>query len=246
MSAEFPLGRRLSVDPDDHKFLMRRKLAAPGTALPTRKTWAIGGKSLDQGATSSCVGHAWRNFLRCAPVRTEKTGPSQWDVYRYAVLHDEWTGNDNEAEFPDGDPRMDDGTSVRAGAGALIHAKMLGTYLWAFDLQSVIEWALTKGPVVLGTNWYDSMFDPDSKGLVKITPTANLAGGHAYLLRGVDRKHGLATCENSWGDQWGRNGGFDISFADLERLIHENGEACTAIEQKLSPTNPKLIPGKKP
>ncbi len=242
----FPLGRRYSPDPDDHKFLMRRKLAAPGTALPMKKTWAIGPRSLDQGETSTCVGHGWRNFLRCAPTRTEKGGPSPWDIYRGAVKVDEWTSNDSEATLPDGDPGMESGTSVRAGADFVTSTGRLKSFLWAFDLQSVIEWLLTKGPVVLGTNWYDSMFNPDSKGLIKISPQANIAGGHCYLARGCDRKHGLITIENSWSDAWGHNGGAFIAFTDLERLVHENGESCTAIEQKLVPDNPPLIPGVKP
>ena len=110
------LGRRVSIDDRDRNFLIRRKLAPPGTPMPTRKTWAINAASLDQGNTSACIGHAWRNFLRCAPMKTEKSGPSAWDIYRGAVAVDEWDENDDEASLPDGDPGMDSGTSVRAGA----------------------------------------------------------------------------------------------------------------------------------
>jgi len=109
----------------DEMYLMRRALAAAGTALPTRKTWPINRLSLDQGQTGTCVGHAWRNFLRCAPLRTEKSGPSPFDIYRSAVT-------------------------------------------------------------------------------------------------------------NSWGDEWGKSGEFYLPFRDLERLIADNGEACTAVEKSLS------------
>lgn len=229
---KYPLGRRLSLDPNDHKFLMRHRLAAPGTALPMQKTWPMSGRSLDQGQTSACVGHAWKNFLRCAPLRTE-SGPSAFDIYRYAVARDEWAENDKDANMPDFDPHMDGGTTVRAGASLLVHQMRLGSYLWAFDLQTMIEWLLTKGPVVCGFNWYDSMFEPDSKGIVTISRFANNAGGHAFLARGADRKHRLITCENSWGDGWGKRGTFYLPFADVERLIHEDGEACTATEEKV-------------
>jgi hypothetical protein len=227
-------GRIAPPDRDkDEMFLMRRALAAAGTPLPTRKTWAIGAKALNQGNTGTCVGHAWRNFLRCAPVQTEKGGPSPFDIYRSAVAVDEWTENDDESTLPDGDPGLDAGTSVRAGAKAVTAFKRLKSYLWAFALQPAVEWVLTKGPVVMGTDWWSSFQRPDSEGIVKISPTARVIGGHAYLWRGVNVKRALALCSNSWGDTWGKSGDFYLPFRDLERLIAENGEVCTAVEKQL-------------
>lgn len=230
-------GRRPDPDPKDHNFLMRRKLTAPGTPLPTRKTWKIDGRSLDQGDTSTCVGHAWKNFLRCEPMRTSK-GPSPFDLYRAAVKADPWPENDAEGDLPDGDSGLSSGTSVRAGAEAVTTTGRLKSYLWSFTLQSTIEWVLQFGPVVLGTNWYSSMDDLDAAGIARIPQNARLEGGHAYLLRGVDTKKALALCENSWGEGWGKRGTFYLPFPELERLIHEEGEACTAIEKKLKPDNP--------
>ena len=227
-------GRRFEPDDRDRNFLMRRMLADPRRlALPARKTWGISRTALDQGDTGTCVGHAWRNFLRCQPMRTEHGGPSPFDIYRSAVLKDTWAGNDNEAQLPDGDPRLDDGTSVRAGAEAVMGFGRLKSYVWAFALQPVTEWVLTEGPVVLGTNWYSSFMQPDGKGIVRILPTATVVGGHAYLLRGVDTRRALARCSNSWGDGWGLSGEFFLPFRDLERLIHEDGEACSAVEKRL-------------
>jgi len=62
-----------------------------------------------------------------------------------------------------------------------------------------------------------------------------VVGGHAYLWRGVDTRRALALCSNSWGDNWGRSGDFKLPFRDLERLIHEQGEVCSAVEQRLQP-----------
>ena len=227
------LGRIVSIDEKDKKFLMARRLAAPGTAMPTSKTWAMNGKSLNQMSTGTCVGHAWKNFLRCAPIQTEKEGPSQWDIYRKATGLDEWSDNDDEATLPDGDTGLDWGTSVRAGAQAVTAYGRLQSYLWAFELQPALEWVLTKGPIVLGVNWYSSFNKPDAEGIVKITPAARIEGGHAFLWRGANTKRALAACENSWGDGWARGGAFFIPLSALERLIHEQGECCTAIEQKL-------------
>ena len=226
-------GRRHSPDALDRGYLMRRLLPKAGAALPTRKTWGIEPTALDQGQTGSCVGHAWRNFLRCAPMKSEKTGPSAWDIYRGAVMVDVWADNDDEATLPDGDPGLDSGTSIRAGAAAVTELGKLSSYVWAFSLMPAVEWVLMTGPVVLGTNWYSSFMKPDREGIVRITPDARPIGGHAYLLRGVDTRRALARCTNSWGDDWGVSGEFLIGFRDLERLIHEDGEACAAVERKL-------------
>jgi hypothetical protein len=228
-------GRRYAPDIRDSGYLMRRMLAdARAVTLPARRTWGIHGKALDQGDTGTCVGHAWRNFLRCAPIRTERGGPSAFDIYRSAVLKDTWRANNDEAQLPDGDPGLDYGTSVRAGAQAVTAFGRLKSYVWAFELQAVIEWVLTEGPVVLGTNWYSSFARPDRAGIVRIEPKAKVVGGHAYLLRGVDTRRALARCANSWGDGWGLSGEFLLPFRDLERLIHEDGEACSAVEKRLA------------
>jgi hypothetical protein len=88
--------------------------------------------------------------------------------------------------------------------------------------------------VVLGTNWYSSFARPDREGIVRIEPKAKVVGGHAYLLRGVDTRRALARCANSWGDGWGLSGEFLLPFRDLERLILEDGEACSAVEKRLA------------
>jgi C1A family cysteine protease len=36
--------------------------------------------------------------------------------------------------------------------------------------------------------------------------------------------------KNSWGRGWGIDGRASISFADMERLILDNGEACMAVQ----------------
>jgi hypothetical protein len=228
------LGRRLDPDDRDRGYLMRRLLPdVRAVSLPTRKTWPIAATALDQGNTGTCVGHGWRNFLRCAPLRTSTAHPSAFDVYRSAVLLDPWSDNDDESTLPDGDRRLDSGTSVRAGAQALSKAGHLASYVWAFSLQPAVEWVLTRGPVVLGVNWYSTFQRPDAEGIVRLTPTSRLLGGHAFLWRGADTARALAKCSNSWGDLFGVSGDFWIPFRDLERLIAEDGEACSAVQQRL-------------
>ena len=234
MATKHGFGRRYSPDPQDRGFLLRRRLAAPGTPLPTRKTWRIAATALHQGSTGTCVGHAWANFLRCAPLRTVKGAPSPYDIYRKAVTLDEWSENDDETGLPDHDAGLDFGTSVRSGAEAVTSFGRLKTYLWAFTLQPALEFVLTQGPVVLGINWYTSFNNPNAEGVIRIRSNAIVDGGHAILWRGADTKRGLALLSNSWGDTWGKSGECYIPLRDLDRLISlEQGEACTAIEQRL-------------
>ena len=224
--AQFPLGRRISKDDRDRGYLMTRLLRKE--ILPTRKTWKIGAANLDQGDTGTCVGNAWANFLRSAPIQTTATEQTAWQIYDYAIRLDEWTDNDNDT-----DRQM--GTSVRAGAEAVTQMGRLKSYLWAFELQPAVEWVLTMGPCVLGTNWYTSMFRPDAQGIVQIKPRDRVEGGHCYLWRGVDTKRAMAHCVNSWGDGWNpvMSGDFLIPLRDVERLIREDGEVATAVEKKL-------------
>lgn len=225
--AKHGLGRRHSPDDRDRAYLMARRLAPAGTPLPTRKTWGIAATALDQGSTGTCVGQSCLNFLRADPIRTmAKSAPTAYELYEAATKIDQWPENDN-------DIRMEWGTSVRAGMQVLMSLGRLKSYLWAFDLQTALEFVLTHGPCVIGVNWYSSFYTPNAEGIISIKPNARIDGGHAILWRGADTKRGLARLSNSWGDDWGLSGDCLISFRDLERLIHEDGECATAIEQKV-------------
>ncbi len=75
------------------------------------------------------------------------------------------------------------------------------------------------------------MFTPDSSNIIHVG--GNLAGGHAILVNGVNIKNKLFRLHNSWGNHWGNNGEARISFADMDRLLHERGEACIPMRRGL-------------
>jgi hypothetical protein len=221
-------GRRYCPDSRDREYLLIRKLPPAGLVLPTSKTWRINPLALDQGDTGTCVAHAWCNFLRAAPIESNKgIDQLRWEIYDAAIAIDEWKDNDADTE-------RQMGTSIRAGAQVVTSLGRLKSYLWAFELQPVLEWVLTQGPVVLGTNFYNTFMTPDAEGIVRLKPTSYVVGGHAYLWRGADTRRALALCSNSWSDDWGRSGEFYLPFRDLETLIHQDGEACTALEMKIA------------
>lgn len=83
------------------------------------------------------------------------------------------------------------------------------------------------GPVVLGVNWYEAMFEPDEEHTLHVE--GDIAGGHALLCNAVSLKRQAVWLSNSWGLDWGFNGGAWLGFEDLQRLLEEEGEACVPV-----------------
>ena len=226
---ENKFGRRQSFDPRDRRFMMREVVPDLSSFRPWRYYDMPFPLPLDQGRTGTCVAHAWVGFLRGAPIETSNA-PSPFTLYREFVLVDEWTDNDAEANAPM-DSLLQSGTSVRAGAKVLQHRGHIAHYVWAASAQDCALFLLSgKGTVVMGTDWYEGMEIPDpSNGLVRLT--GRILGGHSWLLIGYNRLTRRFRALNSWSRAWGINGRFSITHEDLDRLIGDAGEACSAVEQ---------------
>jgi hypothetical protein len=223
---DYGLGRVPSVDFRDRKFLAKVPKRLPATR--TNRSW-ITAKPLDQGDKPECVAYAWEQYLLSAPVKN-KYYKDPDKLYNEAQIADEWPGEDY------------DGTSVRAGAKVLQDAGYIKEYNWAFDIETVVNYLLSTGPVVMGTNWDNAMFYPFEFGKDKqqfIRRGGGNAGGHAYVLKGVNIKRacwcgtpGVARIINSWSASWGDGGKVWICLKELDTLIKEFGEACMATELK--------------
>lgn len=213
---EHGLGRLVAPDARDRAYSLRSLIpaVAPATGRRVRRI----GRILDQGDTPACVAFAWRAFLNAYPIH-ELHGdpPAPSDLYAAAQAIDGW-------------PLPHDGTSVRAGAKALKDEGSIVTYHWAFTMDDVIRFLLAGGPLVFGVDWFASMFQPDADGRVHIG--GQVAGGHAFLIYGVDTAKGLLYAQNSWGVHWGLSGRFTLSIDDAEQLLNRDGEAVTAIGPK--------------
>jgi len=215
------LGRVEKKDDRDLNYLISEHLSiTKGPLKITSKYWDDSGWFGDQGSTPQCVGYAWAHWIEDGPVVHQGSHPvvSPSLIYTEAQKLDEWPGENY------------DGTSVRGGAKYLRLTGKIRSYLWAFDIQTLINTVLSVGPVVVGTNWYYNMFFPDRNGIIRLS--GRLAGGHAYEINGVDTVKQQFRIKNSWGKSWGQQGRAYISFADMTRLIREGGEVCLAVENQ--------------
>ena len=214
----FELGRTFVSDDRDKNFLISNRFPTQTTKI-TSKYWDDNVWWGNQGNTPECVGYAWAHWIADGPITHSGIQPpvNPTTIYREAQKIDEWPGENYR------------GTSVRGGAKYLKTSGKISSYLWAFDINTLINTVLNIGPVVVGTNWYHGMFYPNRRtGIIRIT--GRLAGGHAYVINGVDTRARIFRIKNSWGKSWGQSGRAFISFTDMARLIRERGEVCLAIE----------------
>jgi hypothetical protein len=195
-------------DEQSRNYPVRALLAA---AQPVTRFWDID-VWLDQGSEGACVGFAWGHDIAAEPaVGPVDNGYARF-IYHEARFIDEWVGEDYE------------GTSVLAGAKVMTKLGWISEYRWAFSTDDVLATLGSLGPVILGVNWYSDMFDTDANGYVHVS--GQLLGGHAILITGVDFENSRVQLHNSWGQSWGQNGKAWLSFSDLDRLLHEQGEGC--------------------
>lgn len=224
MQGPMGLGRLQQYDERDNGYEIRPLLASLEEVFTPRTSryWYPQGWWGNQGALPHCVAYAWVHWLEDGPVTWHPRGMgaptvfSTNEIYARAQKRDEWSG---EAY---------DGTSVRAGAKILKDDGLIQEYRWAWDLQTTVEALLNVGPVVVGTVWTGDMFFPNASGFIK--PTGAVAGGHAYVLNGINTKNRVVRLKNSWGREWGKNGFAYLRYDDLEELIGQQGEVCLALE----------------
>lgn len=226
------LGRVAAPDPRDAHFPVTMLQSVVEPSDRTRRFWSEAGWWGDQGQTPQCTAYAWLHWLADGPVT--HPGPEP------LVAPDEFYG---EEQAVDGIGIPHDGSTVRAGAKVLASEGAIASYLWATTLTDLTHTLLNVGPVVVGTDWYASMFDPRGEHhelvidetVIDPSTGSPLAGGHAYLLNAVDTDQRFFRMKNSWGRTWGHSGTARIGFDTFERLLAAGGEACLAVENKVLP-----------
>jgi hypothetical protein len=175
---------------------------------------------LNQGNTPHCVGFDGADFGNTLPVNDGYTNADANALYY-------------ECKQLDREPRQENGSSIHTLAKVLKARGRIGDFSYGTTLDTVLRWLSNVGPVPVGTDWFEGMFDATKNGLVKVSGA--LAGGHAYLMIGYNPLTRLVTFLNSWGDQWARGGIFDMNVNEWWQVFTSNGEALLARELPLAP-----------
>jgi hypothetical protein len=193
------------------RYLKNQSPATP--TPPVDFVWPNKQAPLDQGNTGHCVGFGWCQWGNTAPVEDEFANDDGHAVYY-------------ECKTIDGEPKSEDGSYVRSGAKAMKNRNKVEAYAFADDINVIVEWVKTKGPLTVGTDWMTGMFKPDDAG--HVIGSGKVEGGHCYLLAGIAGDDFVFL--NSWGDSFGHHGYFSMAISEWANLYSTNGEACTAVE----------------
>lgn len=193
----------------------------------------------DQGRLGSCTGNAGIGclstdpFYATLPHGTRLDEAAAVDLYSASTVIDGAPG-----QYPPDDTGSD-GLSI---AKVLTSRGLISGYQHTFTFTDCLK-ALSKQPVIIGTNWYDSFFTPKANGEITVDSGATVVGGHEYILDEIDTDNGRVGFTNSWGASWGFGGRAYISYALLQRLLAEQGDVVVFVPQtRPAPTPVPPVP----
>lgn len=200
----------------------RIKALTPAPTPPPSSTdpvsWSNTETVLDQGDTPHCVGFAGAQWGNTLPINDKFVNDDGHKFYYQCKVFD-------------GEPNEENGSTSRSLAKTLKSAGRLNTYAFAATIDEAIQWIMTNGPVLFGTDWYTGMFEPNSRGFVE--PTGNIEGGHMYLAIGYNPLTEVIEYLNSWSDMWGLDGRFYMHKRDAVKVFANQGEGLVAVELPL-------------
>lgn len=191
--------------------------AAVPAEITHGRSWSVPAW-LDQGQEGACVGFGVSHELAAYPAAVPGLDYNfALGIYTAAKKIDPWPGEEYE------------GTAVIAGVKVAQARGYFDTYRWAFSVEDICRALSHEGPVVVGTQWYEGMYEPDRNGLVR-PGVGPVVGGHCYLIRGFQMKptfvgEPVFRIRNSWGRSWGKDGDAFITFSDYEKYLLPQGEA---------------------
>jgi hypothetical protein len=180
---------------------------------------------LDQGRTGTCVGNAFAHRRAGNPVPIDGIDEA-FAVKLYLEASALWYGEP--------DTTLQKGTSAQSACAALLKRGAIDRYEWVAHWNSAPEdmknTILERGPLCVGSNWYNSMDSPkkDANGhsYLPINYDSGVRGGHEFCIVGADFAPADGSVPyydmlNSWGPGWGDNGKARFAVPDLDKLIFE-------------------------
>lgn len=221
-------GRRYVLDRKPIIF-NRRSLEFPARTTGTHRpvNHRIYGPVLDQGQIGACVLHAGAHDLNGKPLhvagkRLLNHNDALTDYHDTTVLD----------PYPGQWPETDDGTDADSAAKNYRNKGRIAEWRHAQTLDQIVGELQLGNNVMLGISWHQSMFKPDADGTVH--PDGKKVGGHEVLIKGdnaLDRGREKFRLRNSWGAHFGVNGDFFLSYADLDTLMGDQGDAIVLLRE---------------
>ena len=152
---EYPLGRKINHDLRSINFAFNTK--GLNIVDTTHKRFI---PILDQGNLGSCTGNAGIGNINTSPFLGNDKVYTPDEIGAIKLYSD--------AEKIDGGtgyPPEDAGSSGLSIAKVLLNTGLISNYYHCFTLADTLK-AITQFPVIVGTNWYADMFNPDPDGRV--------------------------------------------------------------------------------
>jgi hypothetical protein len=205
--------------------------------------WMRRAPIFDQGDLGSCTGNAAAGLV--GTDATGYTGATSVEISNNALTVDEtlavqvYSLATQLDEFQGAYPPDDTGSSGLGAAKALQQLGLASAYFHAFSLEA-LNTALQRGPVMIGVDWYNSMFDPAAGNILTVNTRSRLAGGHEFVVSAYDPSSGLYRMDNSWGTSWGANGSAYLRTADMSKLLSADGDVTqpTLVSVPVPPPTP--------
>lgn len=206
------LGRHVGHDTRSLDYLVPE---TTDTFTPVK--WALNAPVLDQGQVGACTGFATATCLNHAPYSAGgriETNADGITLYSAATRLDAYPGTY---------PPSDTGSDGLSAAKAAVKLGLISGYLHITTANALAS-ALVLGPVIVGTDWYESMFSPDASGNLTVDKASGVAGGHEYCLDEItgDGRFGFT---NSWGSSFGVDGRMYMQVTDFLGLLAAKGDA---------------------
>lgn len=247
----YPLGRKVNHDPRSRVYALPE---LPSAAISSQ-TWKRRVPIMDQQNVGSCTGQAAAGWLgtddsRRGGLMVLADGTPVDEALAVSIYA--------AAEELDGDGTVtvsdvggqwsvtpDDGSSGLSVAKVLQARGLCTSYLHGFTLAAVYS-ALQAGPGLAGTTWYQSMFDTEADGHIKVDPSSGVAGGHEYVIsKIVVESNGFVSqiwMDNSWGSGWGAGGSGWFTPDEFAALLADDGDFTAPAPVAVVPPTPAPVP----
>lgn len=226
------LGR---VPPPDERHLQAYRLLLDAPSAPVEVTIKRPTLSLyDQGATPRCVGYSTSKVM------------NHFNHYRFDA---DWLYA--ECKKIDGWPN-EDGTNARAACDVLRRlghwrvirdqpvkagpklAHGIASNRWATSVDQIRGVLAVGQPVLLGINWYDAWFTPETRKppgywpdgyyLQPLATAGRAVGGHEIGVWAASDSRQAFGLSNTWGRSWPDL--VWIDYATVAQLLAQGGDAC--------------------